>query len=184
MTKEELLELLDIEHGSEFTYYENIAELLEAEVEIGADPILQVLKEVDFKVFAEILESYFFDIMDKMPQDDVDIYNILESTKRTMIALAEASGKEDDSLEDETGESAIYRLAEFIDSFHNYYSLQPNCQVKDRDTGKTEIKPLRDALSDNRLAILYNKEYDFNFDDAKDFNLDEFIVGIGDLYDE
>lgn len=183
MTKEELLELLDIEHGSEFTYYENIAELLEAEKEIGADPILQVLKEVDFKVFAEIVESYFFDIMDKMPGDDVDIYNLLESVKRTLISLAEASGREeDDNLSN--SDSAIYRLAEFLDSFHNHYALTDNCEVIDKVSGKTERKPLRDALSDNRLAILDNKELDFNFDDAKNFTLDEFIIGIGDLYDE
>ena len=65
MTKEELLKKLDIEKGSELTYYENIAELLESEEEIGADAIYEVLAEADLATFAEIAESYFYDIMER-----------------------------------------------------------------------------------------------------------------------
>ena len=170
MTKEELLELLDIEHGSEFSYYENMAELLEAEREIGVDAIYGLLEEADLSTFAEIAESYFFDIMEKMPDNDVEIYNIFEAVKRNFIALAEAS--------------SLTLLAERIDDFHRYYSLTENCTVTNRETGQTEKKTLRDAIGENRLSIIDNTEYDFDLEEAKDFDLEEFVVGINDLYGE
>lgn len=166
MTKEELLELLDIEHGSELTYYENIAELLEGEREIGPEAIAEVLMEADLSTFAEIAESYFYDIMERMP-DDVDVYNILESVKRNIVSLAEAE--------------QIPQLAEHLDEFHRYYALTDNCEVVDRERGTAELKPLRDVISDNRLAIMDNRELEFDLEGAKDFVVEEYIVGIGDL---
>lgn len=170
MTKEELLELLDIDHGFEFTYYENLAELLETEEEIGVDAIHGVLQDVDLGVFAEIVESYFYDIMEKMPDNDVDIYNILEAVKRNFIAYAEAGN--------------TVSLAEQLDDFHRYYALTDNCLVEDREEGTSAMKPLRDAISDNRLAIMDNKELHFDLEKAKDFLPEEYIVGFGDLYDD
>ena len=170
MTKTELLELLDLEHGSEFTYYENIAELLEAESDIGVDAIYEVLMEADLTTFAEIAESYFYDIMERMPDNDVDIYNILEAVKRNLVALSE--------------KGAVLKLAEELDSFHKYYSLMDNCIVTDREAGRMEKKSLRDAISDNRLAIMDNKQLDFDLEGAKDYVVEEYIVGFNDLYEE
>ncbi len=184
LTKDELLELLDIEHGSEFTYYENIAELLESEKEIGPDAIFEVLQDADMDTFAEIVESYFYDIMEKMPDNDVDIYNIFESVKRNFVALAVAS-KESKSGEyyDENLQNPLIKLCEELDGFHKYYALSDNCVVTDRSTGVSRVISLRDAISDNRLAIMDNKEYDFDLDGAKDYIIEEFIMGLSDLYD-
>ncbi len=184
MTKEELLQILDIEHGREFTYYENLAELLECEKEIGADAIYEVLSEAELSVFAEIVESYFYDIMERMPDDDVDIYNIFEAVKRNLVALAELStGKEMGLVQDENGNSLI-KLAEELDDFHRYYALTENCIVTDREKGISENKSLRDVISDHRLALLDNRELEFDLDGAKDYEIDEFIIGINDLVDE
>ncbi len=244
MTKEELLELLDIEHGSEFTYYENIAELLEADREIGPEPIAEILMEADLATFAEIAESYFYDIMERMPGNDVDIYNIFEAVKRNLVSIAEAAHRakgngtapnsddgsgfdsddgsgfdpadgsvadyadgsgfnSDDVGEDDYGngsgdgygvasgnidereaEDLVVKLAEQLDDFHRYYSLTENCEVMDRASGTTEIRTLRDAISENRLAIMDNLELDFDLEGAKDFAVEEYIVGLGDLYNE
>ena len=170
MTKAELLELLDIDHGADFTYYENIAELLECEKEIGVDAIHGLLVEADLSIFAEIVESYFYDIMEKMPDNDIDIYNILEAVKRNFITLAESGN--------------TVPLAEQLEEFHVYYALTDNCVVTDREKGISVKKPLRDAISDNRLAIIDNRELDFDLEEAKGFALEEYIIGVGDLYDE
>ena len=186
MNKEALLNLLDIENGSEFTYYENIAELLEAEQEIGADAIFQVLEEADLSIFAEIVESYFYDIMEKMPDNDVDLYNIFEAVKRNFIALSEAADRNKDSSvgEDFSDGNVLLRLSEELDEFHKYYSLTENCLVIDRESGIREEKSLRDAISDNRLALMDNRQLDFNLEEAKNFTVDEYMVGIKDLFDD
>ena len=236
MTKDELLELLDIEHGSEFTYYENIAELLEADREIGPEPIAEILMEADLATFAEIAESYFYDIMERMPGNDVDIYNIFEAVKRNLVSIAEAAhrakgngtapnsddgssfdpadgsvadyadgsgfdsgdgigtdygngsgdgyGVASGNIDEREAEDLVVKLAEQLDDFHRYYSLTENCEVTDRASGTTEIRTLRDAISENRLAIMDNLELDFDLEGAKDFAVEEYIVGLGDLYNE
>ena len=184
MTREEFYEILDIDSGSDFSYFENMAALLECEKEIGREAIMELLREVDLNTFAEITESYFFDIMDKLPEKDVDIYNIFEGTKRTLVALSDMARNESGDLSKSEEASTLVRLAEILDDFHNYFAIDQNCKVVNRTTGDTTVKALRDAIYDNLLSQLDNHELEFDLENAKGFSLDEYIIGIGDLYDE
>ena len=94
MTKEELMDLIDIEDGEGFTFFENLAAIIEADEMIPASAIFQVLSDVDMNTFAELVESYFYDMMENMPED-VDVYNMMEAEKRNLISLAESAGRED-----------------------------------------------------------------------------------------
>lgn len=184
MTREDLFEILDIESGEEFSYFENMAALLEAEEEIGQDLILELLKEVDLNTFAEITESYFYDVMEKLPEKDVDLYNIFEGTKRTLVALSDMARKEQEEGSSYDDATSLIRLAGMIEDFHNYYSIDQSCTISNRTTGERALKTLRDAVYDNLLAQLQSHELDFELEKAKNFSLDEYIIGIGDLYDE
>ena len=181
MKREELLELLDIENGSEFTYYENLAELIEAEREIGVEAILSVISEVDLNTFAEIVETYFYDTMERTPNDDVDIYNIFEAVKRNLISLSSSAARSED--EDERQDSLV-KLAEELDRFQRYYSLDKNCTVTNRHTGERVSQSLRDAIGELRLSAIDNFELDFDLEDAKDYPIEEYIIEVGDLIEE
>ena len=61
MTINDLLEMLDIEDGSQFEYFECMSDLVEAEDEIDADVMYQLFKEVDMKTMAGLLDTYFDD---------------------------------------------------------------------------------------------------------------------------
>ena len=117
MTKEELMALIDIESGEEFTYFENLASILEADERIDAESLFQVLSEVDMHVFAELIESYFYDIMEHMPEN-VDVYNILEAEKRNLIAMSASAEREE--------EASLNKLADELERFQEHFSLKKN----------------------------------------------------------
>ena len=178
ITKEDLLELLDLEHGQEFTYYENLAELLETEAEIEEDAIMLLFKEMDMNTFSELLETYFFDIMEYLPDNDIDLYNIFESVKRNLIALSHAASREEEE------ESHLLNLSEELERFHRYYSHNETCVVTNRETKTTQNKTLRDAISDNRLANMDNKKLDFDTEEAKNYEMEEYVMSFYDLSEE
>jgi len=177
MTKNELLKILDIDDGFEFGYFENLADLLEYDGEITADALYPLLMEIDASVFSEISESYFDDLIDHLPDTDVDIYNILEAEKRVFTDLAGRKGDD----EEDGRESSLRKLADEIERFREWYSLSPNCVCTDPDTGESETLPLRDAAARYRLAKLDGKDLGIDFDEALGFEVEDYIVSFGEL---
>ncbi|MBO4235767.1 MAG: hypothetical protein J5928_04945 [Firmicutes bacterium] len=172
MTKEELMEIIDIESGDEFTYFENLAAILESDENITSDALYQVLLDVDMHVFSELVESYFYDIMEHMPED-VDVYNLLETEKRNLIALSESSGREEDG--------ALNKLADEIERFQEHFSLKANCEIVNNELATSETVPLRDAIYDYRISRLGKENRDYDVSAAADYEISEYIVNLGDL---
>lgn len=173
MEAEKLMQILDIESGSDFTYFENFAGLVESDEDIGEDAIAAVLSDVDMKVFAELAESYFYDIMEHMPDDAIDVYNILEAEKRSLIAIAVACGKGE--------EGALSRLANEIERFRRWYSIETNCVCIYEQEGRDAEMSLRDAIAEKRLSGLQGRDLAFDLSGAGDFQVDEYIVELGEL---
>ena len=173
MTKKELLEILDIEDGSEFEFFENLADLLEYDGELPAEALCPLLEEIDAGVLAELFENYFEDLTGHIPDTDVDIFNLLEAEKRTLIDLSGNKGGEE--------ENGLRKLADEIERFHTWYSLTANCVCTDPGTGESEVLPLRDAAARYRYARLDGKDLGIDFDDALDFEVEDYIVSFGEL---
>ena len=173
MTKKELLDILGLEDGSEFSFFENMADLLEYDEEIPAEALAPVLAEADMEVFTELVETYFQDLSEHMPDQDVDIYNILEAEKRTLTDLARgvASGEE----------NGLHRLADELERFHGWYSLTDNCVCTDDETGVGEAMPVRDAVGHYRLSKMDGRSLSFDFDEALRYEVDDYIVTFGEL---
>lgn len=172
MTKEELYELVDIDSGDEFTYFENLSALLEADEKIESDVIYALFSEVDLHTLAELFESYFYDIMESMPED-LDVYNLLEAEKRNLVAMAEASGREE--------EGALRKLSEEIERFHDFFSSELNCEITRQNDGKISMTSLRDAIYEHRAGKLHNELLHFDISKAADYVIEEYIMSIGDL---
>ena len=59
MDKKRFYELLDIDHGSDFQYFENMAELMEMEEQPDEALICELLREVELEELDELLAQYF-----------------------------------------------------------------------------------------------------------------------------
>ena len=88
MNINDLLELLDIENGSQFEYFECMSDLVEAEDEIDAEIMYQLFKEVDMETMADLFNTYFDDILEAVPEDAMEVYTLLDSVKMSMIGMS------------------------------------------------------------------------------------------------
>lgn len=176
MELKDLFEMVDIENGAEFEYFENFADLVETEEEIESDLIYGLLQEVDLKVFEELTESYFYDTMENIPQEQIDLYNLMETIKRNFIGMAQAARDEDDS--------ALVKLADELGRFINWYSIENNCKIIDSVDGNAIFLPVRDAIVEARLEKLGGHEMEYDFDSALDYPIEEYIMTYGDLVSE
>ena len=140
MTLEELYEILDIETGSEFEYFENFADLVECE-------------------------------------EEIDIYNLMETIKRNFVGMAQAVSNEED-------ENALVRLADEIVKFRKWYSIDRSCSCTDPVKGTTFAETVRDAITDSRMEKIGGNELVYDFSQAADYELDEYIMTYGDMINE
>lgn len=172
MTREELLDILDLEDGSGFTYFENFAELMETPEHVDEGALVQVLREADAKTFAELAESYFYDISEHMPQDQIDIYNTLEAVKCNIVSMSGAIVKEPEVLPG---------LCSEIIRFREWYSLDEHVEVTEHGEDGRKKMSIKDALYDYRLSDLTKKDNTYDFGGVTPYELDEYYVNVGDL---
>ena len=64
MDYEELLEYLDIEHASQFEYFEAMADLIESEEYIENEAVYKLFDGADKTMIAELLNDYFEQFME------------------------------------------------------------------------------------------------------------------------
>ena len=172
MTKEELMEIIDIEHGSDFTFFENLASLIEADERITADAIFQVMTDVDMEILSDIIEIYFSDIMENMPED-IDVYNMLDAEKRNLLSMIDAIITEEDG--------ALSRISDEFEKFHEHFSILETCEIIDHDQSSIKPASLRDAIYDFRASKISNANRDYNISPAAEYEIAEYIVPLGEL---
>ena len=173
MDRDELFELLDIDSGADFQYFENFADLVECVEDIESDVIYDMLEDVDLKTFAEICESFFYETLESVPGDQIDLYNLIENIKRALIGLAEAARGEEDN--------ALLQLSDELNRFRIWYSVEKFAECKDLSNNKVSYLAIRDALVNARLEKLGTEEYAYAFSEGLDYELEEFIMTYADL---
>ncbi len=176
MDREELFELLDIEDASQFEYFENFADFAESDCAISDDAVYELMREVDMKTFAELCESYFYDVLESVPGDQIDVYNLLENIKRALIGLSEAAAKDE--------ENACLKLADEFNRFRLWYAQESAVECRNLATDEVLTVPVRDALATSRLEKLEGGEYSYDFTGALEYELDEYIMTYADLVEE
>jgi hypothetical protein len=182
MNKDELYEILDIENGKEFQYFENIADLFESSEDIGGDIIFELLKEIDLDVFAELCENYFDQLEDWIPDGETDFFMLITNIKRVMIGMAQSISS-DDSEESDDSEDTLLQLSDEIGKFRVWYSDSDNVECVNDETEEVTELPVRDALALCREEKLGGATYRFDFSDALDYELSDFIMTFADLAD-
>ncbi len=175
MGYEELLDYLEIMGPEEFQYFENIADIIECEDEINEEALEKLLAGVNYGELAELINSYFSELTDKVPQKSVDIYTLIDTIGRTLSGLA-------GSIANEDGDSAnVSLLAEEINRFRKWYMLETKVICRNIVTGETAEVPVSEAISLYRLEALDGEEYDYDFESCLEYPIEEYVMSFASL---
>ena len=167
MDKVRFYNVLDIDSADEFKYYENLAALLEEDEFIEENLIKDLLKSVDMEMLAEQMGSYFDGFLDHLPDNETDLYIMVESIGRAFEGL----------IFEDMNDSDISDLAEEIVKFRKWYVHDLNAFNKLNG----EESNVRDARYGIAAAKLLGENADFDFRLALDYDLDGFNVRVADM---
>ena len=174
MDKDQLLALLELEDASEFLYFEHFSTLMESEAELDYDLFYELLEQVPAESLSELTDHYFEDIMQGVPDDDMNLYTLFQEIRHTLHTLASAS--------DQVRYRALF--IEELFRFRNWFLLDGlvNCTgVKDRSVLRI---PVIEALTLYRLEKLSMEKYEYDFSDALDYEIDEYTAEVVQELDE
>ncbi|GHU66595.1 hypothetical protein AGMMS49983_16550 [Clostridia bacterium] len=175
MNYEELLNLLDMEHPADLAYFEQFAELAESDEDITLEAIQELVAGLDEGVLAELTEGYFEDLLRFVPDEEADLFTLLQSIGTTLATLAQ-----EDSETEEGG--AAY--AEELYKFRNWFLFENRVIRIDRDEHDQSEIPLMEALTNYRVRNFVEDDYDYDFSEALDYPLNEYIVSLSALADD
>jgi hypothetical protein len=178
MELDELLELIDLEEPEQFEYFENFADIVESDEDISEDVLFQLFSKTDGQVVSDLIDNYFEDLFEAMPDDSNDVFMLLENIKKTLMGLV-ASRDDDNNM---------IHFAEELARFREWYCFESKVVCTGLKTGDEKILPVRDAVVISRLEKLDGEEHRYDFDSCLDYELDEYIMNLLDLtaneYDE
>lgn len=167
MDKVRFYNALDIDSADEFKYYENLAALLEEDEFIEENLIKDLLKNIDMEMLAEQMGSYFDGFLDHLPDNETDLYIMVESIGRAFEGL----------IFEDMNDADISDLAEEIVKFRKWYVHDLNAFNKLNG----EESNVRDARYEIAAARLLGENADYDFRLALDYDLDGFNVRVADM---
>lgn len=187
MDKNAFYELIDIETPEDFKFYDNIENLIESDEEWDVDVLSPLLNDIPNEVMAELIDEYFRSLLDRLPDDETDLYTLIYNVGRTMKAVLNADeGKLDHdegrmSSDKDSTDDSNRRLAYELKKFSDWFSRENLIDVKDLENGREDKVPLRDILGMITLEKLGMGSYTFNFENCSEYELDEYILSYADL---
>ena len=144
-------------------YFEDLAELIESEDEIEYEDFFEALEGTLSEDMGEILENYMEEILNSLPDEEQELYMLLENIKTGMLFLCE-------NLEDDSTRS---QLAEELSRFKTWYTDELNTYL---DGSKTT---LIDAIATVRGNKITGEKSAVDFTGALDYELKDFNFSIG-----
>lgn len=167
MERDRLFEKLDIDSPEDFKFYENFDALIEDEEHIEEDLIKEVLSYADSHLLSDHVDSFFESFLGNIPDDETELYIIVESFKRNISSLVFEGMSEEDLSE----------LAKDIYKFRNWYAIEHN--ATDEKSG--EELSVRDARYEIAAAKLLSEEVSIDFGRAITSGPDSYGIKISDL---
>lgn len=171
MTKEELYELLDIETADDFKYVENVAQYLECEDEIEFRDMAELIRDLDKDEAAGLFDDYFDEIMDFIPEAETEVYSLFTNIRRSLTGLLKNA--------DEVSTEA--KITEELERFRRWYSMDSKVYLSSSDLNGEKEETLRDAIFDKRMESLGGDKYFYDFTEAMDYPLEEYVMTFGDM---
>ena len=187
MDKNTFYELVDIETPEDFKFNDNIENLIESDEEWDIDNLLPLLIEISNDVMTELIDEYFKSILERLPDDETDLYTLIYNVSRTMKSVLNADegssnfGDDNINTDKEHDHSAKRKLSYELKKFSDWFSRVNSVDIKNLDNGNEFKAPLRDALGMITLEKLGIGSYSYNFDNCNDYELDEYILNLTDF---
>ena len=166
MDLNELFEIVDIESAEDFKYFDNFAALMESDDYIPAEVMYELFAEVDTDVLSELTDNYFEDIMEGVPEEEAELFTLLDNIKRVLKGYAENT---DD-------ERSIVLFTDEVSRFRNWYNFDTDVECQSSRDGSIRTVPVREALVLYRIEKLRADEYMYDFSECLDYPLDEYVV--------
>ena len=187
MDRNTFYDLVDIETPEDFKFYDNIENLIESDEEWDIDNLSPLLIEIPNDVMTELIDEYFKSLLDRLPDDETDLYTLIYNVSRTMKSVLNVDGissefgNENADIEKEHANDPKRRLSYELKKFSDWFSRENLVDIKDLENGKEFKAPLRDVLGMITLEKLGIGSYSYNFDDCNDYELDEYILNFSDF---
>lgn len=187
MDRNTFYDLVDIETPEDFKFYDNIENLIESDEEWDIDNLSPLLIDIPNDVMTELIDEYFTSLLDRLPDDETDLYTLIYNVSRTMKSVLNADGissefgNENADIEKEHANDPKRRLSYELKKFSDWFSRENLVDIKDLVNGKEFKAPLRDVLGMITLEKLGIGSYSYNFDDCNDYELDEYILNFLDF---
>ena len=162
----ELFEIVDIESTEDFKYFDNFAALMESDEYIPGEVMYELFAEVDTGVLSELTDNYFEDIMEGVPEEEAELFTLLDNIKRVLKGYAENT---DD-------ERSIVLFTDEVSRFRNWYNFDTDVECQSSRDGSIRTVPVREVLVLYRIEKLRADEYMYDFSQCLDYPLDEYVV--------
>lgn len=174
MNYNELLVYLDIDSPEEFRYFEMMADLIESEDDIELEGIYQIFKYADKEEISKLLDQYFEEITNALPDDSDEVFSLLDQIRLLLIGLT-------DNAEDD---SDFRVLADEFNRFRLWYAFDSQVEIMsedDEDCDAVEYMCLRDAITTARIDKINGKSHRYNYENALDYEIDSYTMSFANL---
>ena len=173
MDIDELLALLDIGSPDELVYFEQFADLMEMPRDIPPETLAELVEGMEAEVLSDLVSGYFEDILTAVPDGEDELYTLLTNIGATLGSLA-MSGEED----------AARIFADELSRIRTWYLFEDHVVCTELGEGTERALSLFEALADYRAQSLSDEEFAFDFTEALDFQLDEYIVSFSSILED
>ncbi len=180
MKSEELLRIFDIEELEEFKDFEQFAILMEDVENIDEDVFYEVLDGVEPLVIADMMESYFEDIKQGVPDESMEIYGAIMTASSSFQNRVKQAETHSDKM---TFVDELYR-------FRQWYTEEGMVHCKDLAIGEETDISVCEALMHHRVEKLSEGKFEYDFSPCDEFVTEEYLVDEyidedeEDVYDE
>ncbi len=171
----ELLAYLELDSAAEFEYFEAMADLVECDEYIEQEAVYALFEGADETMISELLEDYFEDILEGLPEDSGEIYSLLHQIKLSLIGLAGNRGAGGEE------ESDLRRLVDEFCRFRQWYSEDSDVELTPDDGGAVLHQCLRDAITTARMQRLGGPSYRYSFEESLLYELDSYTMSFAEL---
>ena len=176
MNPDELMAALGIDSPQELVYFEQFADLMEEQHDIPYETLAALAIEMDSDVLSELIGYYFEDIMKAVPDGEDELYVLLTNICTTLQSLAKSLAGEDDD--------ASRMFAEEFYKFRSWYVFESFVYCTDLIEGEQHEISIFEALTNYRVQSHTGEDYSFDFSEALDYQLDEYIVSLASIIED
>lgn len=166
MVLEDLMAEIDVESADDFKYFEQFSALMENDFEqLEYDDFAELMLMPDGESLSEMTNSFFEDLVRGVPDDNTELYSVLQTIKETLVSLAEHTHHRGRGFYADE----LFRFREWL--------LSPGAVTCTPESGGDTlcITPL-DALILFREEKLSGARYNYDFSECMPSRPDEYTL--------